>query len=296
MRRLGLVAIAAVVTLSACGGGSGSDGGASAAPTATGVGAAKLIASSVDTTAAAKTARMNGEVTITVGGDTATLPLDGALDFETGAFESTYDMSQLGIPGAGDSKVHARMVDGVMYMNLGDLGGDADESLSTMTDGKSWMKLDLGAFGQGSTGGVTGLGDADPSGTLEALRGAGEVETVGTDTLRGVETTHYRAMIDPQKALDEAPANLREQGLKGLDELGGPVPVDVWIDGDGQTRKISMDIDAKSGRVATTIEYYDFGTDVDVSAPPADDVFDLRDLFGGLGKMFDPSGSVSEAA
>ena len=43
MRRLGLVAIAAVVTLSACGSGS-AEAPATAAPTAGGLGAAKLIA------------------------------------------------------------------------------------------------------------------------------------------------------------------------------------------------------------------------------------------------------------
>ncbi len=126
--------------------------------------------------------------------------------------------------------------------------------------------------GRGRSAG--GLGDANPGGTLDALRGAGDVEKVGTDTLRGVETTHYRATIDPQKALDKTPADLRDKVQQGLDQLGGSIPVDVWIDGDGQTRKITMDIDAKTGTVATTMEYYDFGTEVDVSAPPADDVFD----------------------
>jgi hypothetical protein len=288
MRRPGLVVIAAVVTLSACGGGSGSG---TAAPTATGLGAAKLIASSAETTASAKTARMSGEITVTLGGETTSLPLDGALDFGSGAFEFGYDVSKLGIPGAGDAKIQARMVDGVMYVNLGDLSGDSGRSLSSVTGGKSWMKLDLGAFGQGSTGAGGGLGDANPGGTLDALRGAGDVQRVGTETLRGVETTHYTATIDPQKALDKTPAELRDKVQKGLDGLGAPVPVDVWIDGDGQTRKIAMDVDTASGAVSTKIEYYDFGTAVDVSAPPADDVFDLQDLFGGFGKLLGGAGA-----
>ena len=28
----------------------------------------------------------------------------------------------------------------------------------------------------------------------------------------------------------------------------GPLPVDVWIDGDGQARKIAMNIDARRSR------------------------------------------------
>ncbi len=134
MRRLVPIAIAALaLTLSACG-----SGGSTAAPTATGLGATKLIAASADKTAATKTARMSGEVTIEVGGARRTLPLDGALDFGSGAFEFTYDMSQLGLPGAGGgAKIQARMVDGAMYMKLGDLGGGA---LSALTGDRSWVE------------------------------------------------------------------------------------------------------------------------------------------------------------
>jgi LppX_LprAFG lipoprotein len=279
MRRLVPVAVIAALalTLGACGSGSGS----SSAP-ADGLGATKLIAASADKAAAAKTARMSGEVTVNVGGKSSKLPLDGILDFETGAFQFKYDFGQLGIPGGGASQIEARMVDGVMYMNLGSLGGK--NGLSSVTGGKTWLKLDLAKFGAGAggSGSAGGLGDANPGGVLDSLRGAGDVQKVGTDTLRGVETTHYRATIDPQKALAKAPAALREKAKAGLDQLKGPFPIDVWIDGDGQTRKISMDVDAAAGKVSTTIEYYDFGVDVDVSAPPASDVFDFSSLLGGF--------------
>ena len=168
------------------------------------------------------------------------------MDFGSGAFEFSYDMSQLGLPGGGNAKIEARMVDGVMYVNLGDLAGG--HGLSTLTGGKRWMKVDLASMGFGGAGAGGGLGDANPGGTLDALRGAGDVEKVGTETLRGVETTHYRATIDPQKALDRAPAALRDKVKAGLDALGGPVPVDVWIDGDGQARKIAMNLDAGRAR------------------------------------------------
>ena len=268
MRRLVPAVIAALAfTLSACGSGSGS----------TSIGATKLIATSADKAAAAKTARMSGEITIEVKGEKKTLPLDGALDFETGAFQFSYDMSGLGVPGMGNAKIDARMVDGVMYMNLGALGG------TSMTHGKSWVKIDLASLGlgKGSSGG--GLGDANPGGSLDALRGAGDVQTVGTETVRGVETTHYRATIDPQKAIDQAPERLRAQVRKGLEGNGASIPVDVWIDGDGQDRKISMEMTStKAGTVAMTMEYYDFGVAVNVNAPPADDVYDFSQLFGGM--------------
>lgn len=278
MRRLALVVFAVlVVTLSACGSGSGS---ASAGRTAV-----ALIASSADKATNAKSARMSGEVTVQAKGETKTLPLDGAVDFGSGAFEFTYDLSHLGLPGAASTKIQARMVDGAMYMNLGGLDGAAGKGLSSMTGGKSWLKLDLSSLGLGASGSSGGLSDANPGGTLELLRGVGDVKTIGTETLRGVSTTHYRATIDPRRALDKTPAALRGRVQQDLGAINGTIPVDVWIDGDGQARKIATDVDAKTGTISTSIEYYDFGTDVSVQAPPAADTFDFSDMFGGLRQL-----------
>jgi hypothetical protein len=282
MRRLGLVVLGSIVlTLSACGSGSGS--GTATAPT--GRGAVELIASSADKAADAKTARISGEVTVTAKGETKTLPLDGAVDFGTGAFRFTYDLSHLGLPGATSAKIEARMIDGAMYMNLGGFEGAAGQGLSSMTGGKSWIKLDLSSLGLGAAGSSGGLSDANPSGTLDLLRGVGDVTTVGTETLRGVSTTHYRATVDPQKAVDEAPDALRGQVGKGLGAISGTIPVDVWIDGDGQARKITISVDAKTASVATSMEYYDFGTDVSVQAPPASDTYDFSDMLGRLRQL-----------
>jgi hypothetical protein len=282
MRRLSLVVLAAVVvTLSACGSGSGS--GTATAPT--GRSAVQLIASSADKAADAKSARISGQVTVQAKGQTKTLPLDGAVDFGSGAFAFTYDLSQLGLPGAASAKIQARMVDGVMYMNLGGLAGGAGKGLSAMTGGKTWIKLDLGSLGLSGAGTSGGLSDANPSGTLDMLRGAGDVTTVGTETLRGVSTTHYRATIDPAKAIAEAPAAARGRVQQGMKAINGPIPVDVWIDADGQARKITTSVDAQSASIATSIEYYDFGTDVAVQAPPASDTFDFSNMLGGLRRL-----------
>jgi predicted small secreted protein len=280
MRRLvPALVVALAVTLSACG--SGSDG--SSAPDATGVSATKLIASSADKAAAAKTARISGEVTVEVRGERKTMPIDGALDFRTGAFEFGYDMSSLGVPGGQDAKIQARMVDGTMYMSFGDLlAGELGEGLSSALGGKSWVKLDLASLGLGSTGAGGGLGDANPGGTLESLRGAGDVKRIGSEKVRGADTTHYRVTIDPEKALAEVPAEQRARVQENLGKLGGPIPVEVWIDGDGQARKITMNVDAAGAKVSTTIEYFDFGAKVDVNAPPADEVIDFSELFGGM--------------
>jgi hypothetical protein len=126
------------------------------------------------------------------------------------------------------------------------------------------------------------------------------VKKVGTETVRGVETTHYHASIDLGKALDQAdiPKSLRDaekQFEKSNDAGASTIPVDVFVDGDGYVRRISLDLEnflgdgagsgATSGPALTeSIDLYDFGTPVNVQAPPPDQV-SQEPLFGGLGDL-----------
>jgi hypothetical protein len=272
MRRLALSVAVLAVALTACSGTastsssppvsrSASDVAAASvpAPLATGARAATLISESVDKTAEQENARMSGRVTIEWAGETRTLPLEGALDFDSGAFEFAYDLSRLGVPSA-ETTIRARMVDDVMYVSFGDVAGAAGRALSSILDGREWLALDLAAVGMGADNGTGGgLAHADPGGVLDLLREIGEVETVGPETVRGVPTTHYRGTIDIAS-----------------------VPVDVWVDGDGRARKISATVDRAGIKVATEIEYYDFGVELDVDAPPADEVLDFTELFGDV--------------
>ena len=279
MRRIGLVVLVSVVVLSACGSGSGS------ATAPNGRRPVELIAGSADKAAAAKSARISGEVTVTAHGETKTLPLDGAVDFGSGAFTFAYDLSDLGLPGGTGARIQARMVDGVMYMDLGALAGSAGKGLESMTGGKRWIKVDLGALGLGAAGAAGGLGDANPSGTLDLLRGVGDVQKVGTESLSGVATTHYRATLDPQKAVAKAPDSLRARLQQSLRAGGRTGPGDGGIDGGGQARKIATSVDAKAVAITTTIEYSDFGADVLVEAPAVSDTFDLSDVLGGFRQL-----------
>ena len=152
------------------------------------------------------------------------------------------------------------MVDGVMYVSFGDLAGEAGGALSSLLDGKQWVKLDLASLGMGADSAIGGgLAQADPGGALDLLRDIADVQTIGPETVRGVPTTHYRGTTHT-----------------------AAVPVDVWVDGDGQARKIAATVDHVGVKAAIEIEYYDFGVKVDVNAPPADDVLDFSDLFGDV--------------
>lgn len=143
----------------------------------------------------------------------------------------------------------------------------------------------------------------DPTQSLEWLRGASDsVEELGTDTIRGVETTRYAATLDLAKAMEQLPDAQRE----ALDDLMGDLPADfeglpveIWVDADGLPRRMQMTLDAASmgaagmdGTVTMTIDFFAFGEPVDIEVPSPDEVTELSDAFGGLGEEFVPTGDT----
>jgi hypothetical protein len=227
-----------------------------------------------------------------VEGKNASFTADGAFDFASRAGVLTVDMSSLGIPGA-QGKVEIRIVGGVMYMNMSSLLGAAGPSAAQELGGKHWYKIDVSSLAGGSkAGGLGSLGSSDPTSSLDALRGvSSDVKQVGSDSVRGVDTTHDAITIDMTKALDKVPAPQRALADKGLKMLGdGSFPADVWIDAQGRPRKLVMHLAGAHVSSATfgalTMELYDYGTTVDVQAPSPDDTVDMMSLLGGaLGGM-----------
>ena len=98
-------------------------------------------------------------------------------------------------------------------------------------------------------------------------------------------------------ALDDVPVSLYEKLGLDPDEyaqqleqfaavMGDEMPVDVWIDGDGLLRKLHMDMSVseagQSVAMGVEMEMFDYGADVHVEAPPADQVSDMGSMLGGL--------------
>ena len=80
-----------------------------------------------------------------------------------------------------------------------------------------------------------------PTCGLQALRGAGDVPppNLGPETVRGVETDHYRAMVDRRRRWSRyRPVPRAQVPASGLETaLKVSLPIDVWIDGDGLARR-----------------------------------------------------------
>lgn len=181
------------------------------------------------------------------------------------------------------------LVDGtVAYMRLPLLA-------SELPSGKEWVRVDFKETARLHGVDLTELQSlakgSDPRQVLDYLRSlSGEVTLVGTEELRGVETSHYFAVVDWQKALASAAREANQSGLfDQLQGLGGSIqniPVDVWVDKDNLLRRMTMDFavsspgGAEQAKASITMELFDYGQPVTVSPPPAADVVDALSLRG----------------
>jgi LppX_LprAFG lipoprotein len=245
------------------------------------------VAEAATKTADAGSARVSftGTVSGVPGGP---FTVSGEGEYSEAQARMTFDMSDLGAAsGAAFGGEMEMVMDGsLMYMKL------PSQVASGLPGGKEWIRLDLAAAGE-----ELGLDfeelmqvqRTDPTQTLKYLLGASEdFERVGSEEVRGVETTHYRGTVDLRKALEQIPADSRDELERVLELVGDPkMPFEVWIDDDGLARQMKYEQPMPVGQggedatMALTMEMYDFGADVDVEPPPDDEVIDLQEL--GLG-------------
>ena len=152
--------------------------------------------------------------------------------------------------------------------------------------GKSWVRVDIEQAAQKlgiDLSGLAATATQNPASALALLQANGSVENLGTETVDGVPTTHYRATID----LAKAAANFGSAGQEALSHAlaqGAPssIPVDVWIGDDGYVHKLTLDQSLDGAHVGVTLDISDYGTPVTVTAPAAGDTLDATDLVGSL--------------
>jgi hypothetical protein len=165
--------------------------------------------------------------------------------------------------------------------------------------GARWMKLDLARFGQAvgiSPSALLG-GQSNPAQFLEYLKASGgSVQTVGNETVRGVETTHYRGTIDLTKVVSllgkqGGNSTLRSAYEKSIAKLGfKSLPVDVWADSHHLVRKLefALSAPAEGQRVGVhmTMELFEFGSTPAVKVPASSEAYDATSsALGGLSSL-----------
>jgi hypothetical protein len=181
-------------------------------------------------------------------------------------------------------KLEMRMDDTVAYLRMPFIA-------SELPSGKEWVSIDLARAAQmqgRDLGELQSLAQgSDPRQMLTYLRSvAGDVTHVGNEDVRGVPSAHYFAVVDWQKALQQADTQSGQPGL--LDQFqsfGGAmsnIPVDVWVDEQSRLRRMTMDFSMSAGSQeaggSLRLELFDYGDAVDVDAPAASDVVDALSL------------------
>jgi hypothetical protein len=144
----------------------------------------------------------------------------------------------------------------------------------------------------------TQLGSStDPTAGLQALLAiSNDVKRVGTETIRGAVTTHYRGTYDLKAAAAKV-HGIAKRLLESTLASGAPtiVPFDAYIDGNGRLRKLDQSFSMTSPKlpgqkvhVQSTLELYDFGLAVSVQKPTATQ--DGTALLNALKKQFPGAG------
>lgn len=276
-----LILLAALALVAgACGGGgdqSPADAIAAASVNTTEAGSAKVSIASKITVPEALAG--GGPTSIEFGGE-------GAVDYENQIGEMTMDMSDMGGAGGPQLGEMNMVFEGTMiYMQF-------DLLQQQLPKGKSWVRFDLATIGEEmgvDMSQFTQFSNNDPTAALQYLEGATDLEEVGSEEVRGEETTHYEGVVDLQKAADNVEDEELSKAFEQVIEVGGQeeIPLEVWIDGDERVARMSYAFEAPVGQVGTepltseiTMEFFDFGTEVDVTIPSEDESVDLQELMG----------------
>jgi hypothetical protein len=250
------------------------------------------VADAATKTTQAGSSRVAFQMTMKGGAQTFSFDAEGIFAYDEQRGSLTMDLSSV-VPGSGEAVIELRMLDSMLYMRMPDvLAGSG-----VLPQGKRWIGFDLDKTLEAAGLGPLDLSQLqqDPSETLGLLRASStEVEKAGKADVRGVETTRYTASLDLRKAIEatagelglskQQTQELRRAAETLMEQAGvARVPVDVFVDDAGLLRRMAMNIstsiDGKRVAMKMLTDYFDFGVEVDVHAPPAGQVFDLTDAF-----------------
>lgn len=271
-RSLAATALAPLLAtgLVACGDDGGSDSASEptseAAPVADGleegdeVDPSEFVQTVTDGLEASTTAHI--EMTMSLG-SAGEMTSEGDIDYTTDPPEVAMTMDSP----LGGEPMDIRMVDGVMYIGMGQ-----------MTEGKFW-KLDPSDPDSPLAGmGMEGMLDQmDPGKALTTME-----EGISTVVYAGEEDglEHYELTVDLQQAMESMGGAVPPAATKGMPET---MTYDLWLDDEGRFTKMSMDDlamgEALGGQtMSMEMTVSGWGDEVDIEAPADDEVTEMPDL------------------
>jgi hypothetical protein len=235
-------AVATVALVAGCGG--GAQPGAAVPADTTGASPSATVSedpldtivTASETTMAAGTARFTMDMNLSHQGETMTMAGEGVIDLTTNVADISMDLT---LPGQQPVTTQMIMTEDGVYQQL--------------PGSERWTSL--GSAGLGGAG-------ASPAKQLEMLRkGAKDVREVESAELRGAPARHFELTLDPAATAAASGAEMPPMQV-------GLIPADLYIDSEGRIAKLEMEM-AQEGKpgMQMTMEYFDFGTPVDVQAP-----------------------------
>lgn len=241
------------------------------------------VASAVTSAINDRTAIFSLNGSIAIAGHSIPVVGFGQTDFTQNALQMLMKIDASSF-GDGDVTEDAIYLDKVMYLNAGDLVGN-------VLPGKSWLSLDLsqlnggnGALGQLGVGGSTMSND--PVETLKVLGEDGNHATdLGPSTVNGQPVEGYSVSVDPaairaQMANEHLPSWMR-QAVSSVSNPHETYKVYVNKSGElaGMTTNASMTVGGQSVTESISMDFSKYGSPVNVTAPPAEQVASFGSFF-----------------
>jgi hypothetical protein len=226
------------------------------------------VIESVNSTMADGTAHVSVNLAVKAPNATVTGTGTGVIDFGQSAMQL---QMTLGLPGQ-QIQMQALYIAGSIYEQI--------PGIATLIPGKSWISLDLssvaGSSGQSSS--ALGTGD-NPTAMLRVLAQHGNrVVPLGSSTINGTTVHGYVVTLDPTALRARlAQANLPTWMSTALSHVNiQNTTAKVYIDDTGLLRRFAMymtqTVAAQTVSVDESVDFSGYGTPVNVSAPPPDQV------------------------
>ena len=319
--RLAAALAALTLVAAACGGGADDDGGGDVATQATTPRtSAPTTTAAPATTAPATTAAalptdplellthafessagrsVRGEMQSDFGGLAAI-----ALSFEVDPDANMAMTMSVDDPVGGGIALEILMVDGATYVRFAVPEELRGQALGEPPEG--WFTLDATAAASMGILCPSPLpGEAPSAGACPApndnahlIEFVNDVETIGSEDIDGEPMTVLRYTLDAV-ALAESQGTGPDGGDGSAqfpaEMFGDGLATDIWIDGEGLTRRVSLDLGSMFGDLAEgfgadaedipefaiVIDFFDYDADITIEAPPADEIVgDFGDLMG----------------
>jgi hypothetical protein len=153
---------------------------------------------------------------------------------------------------------------------------------------KPWLKYNLGStLNQLGVGGLPS-GGSSPTQFLTYLKAAGaDTQKLGTQTIRGVATTHYGVDINLNHYADLVPSADRAAARKTIQRListigSSTMHMQIWVDHHDLARRLYLSFPECVAQhhlhLGMTIDLFDFGTKAAVTLPTEAQSYDITSL------------------